>query len=66
MQNELGKIVEMVVPMFQDSHPRVRYAACQCVYVGFLSPISFFLCADAVDALSVGSYVRILRYVFTR
>ncbi|KAG2014934.1 RAN binding protein-like protein [Coprinopsis cinerea AmutBmut pab1-1] len=30
MQNELGKIVEMVVPMFRDSHPRVRYAACQC------------------------------------
>ncbi|TFK20034.1 ARM repeat-containing protein [Coprinopsis marcescibilis] len=31
MQNELGKIVELVVPMFQDSHPRVRFAACQCV-----------------------------------
>ncbi|KAF8628610.1 hypothetical protein AX15_003805 [Amanita polypyramis BW_CC] len=31
MQNELGKIVEMVVPTFRDSHPRVRYAACQCV-----------------------------------
>ncbi|KAF8735083.1 hypothetical protein AX14_002755 [Amanita brunnescens Koide BX004] len=31
MQNELGKIVEMVVPMFRDSHPRVRYAACQCI-----------------------------------
>ncbi|THU84282.1 ARM repeat-containing protein [Dendrothele bispora CBS 962.96] len=31
MVSELGKIVELVVPMFQDSHPRVRYAACQCV-----------------------------------
>ncbi|KIM73570.1 hypothetical protein PILCRDRAFT_829051 [Piloderma croceum F 1598] len=31
MQNELGKIVELVTPMFSDSHPRVRYAACQCV-----------------------------------
>ncbi|TFK34400.1 ARM repeat-containing protein [Crucibulum laeve] len=31
MQNELGKIVDMVTPMFTDSHPRVRYAACQCV-----------------------------------
>ena len=31
MQNELGKIVEMVTPMFQDANPRVRYAACQCV-----------------------------------
>ncbi|PFH46147.1 hypothetical protein AMATHDRAFT_70474, partial [Amanita thiersii Skay4041] len=31
MKNELGKIVEMVVPMFRDTHPRVRYAACQCI-----------------------------------
>ncbi|KAF5376326.1 hypothetical protein D9615_008446 [Tricholomella constricta] len=31
MQNELGKIVDLVTPMFSDSHPRVRYAACQCV-----------------------------------
>lgn len=31
MQNELGKIVDLVTPMFADSHPRVRYAACQCV-----------------------------------
>ncbi|KAF8637449.1 hypothetical protein AX17_002814 [Amanita inopinata Kibby_2008] len=31
MQNELGKIVEMVIPTFRDSHPRVRYAACQCI-----------------------------------
>ena len=23
----------LVTPMFADSHPRVRYAACQCVYV---------------------------------
>ena len=27
-QNELSSLV---VPMFPDSHPRVRYAACQCV-----------------------------------
>ncbi|EIW80155.1 ARM repeat-containing protein [Coniophora puteana RWD-64-598 SS2] len=31
MQNELGKVVELVTPMFKDAHPRVRYAACQCV-----------------------------------
>ncbi|KAJ3859024.1 armadillo-type protein [Lentinula novae-zelandiae] len=31
MANELGRVVELVVPMFKDSHPRVRYAACQCV-----------------------------------
>ncbi|KAF9457022.1 armadillo-type protein [Collybia nuda] len=31
MQNELGKIVDLVTPMFADTHPRVRYAACQCV-----------------------------------
>ncbi|KAK7023689.1 importin subunit beta-3 [Paramarasmius palmivorus] len=31
MVNELGKVVELVIPLFRDSHPRVRYAACQCV-----------------------------------
>jgi hypothetical protein len=31
MQNELGKVVDLVTPMFRDTHPRVRYAACQCV-----------------------------------
>ncbi|KDQ51416.1 hypothetical protein JAAARDRAFT_185002 [Jaapia argillacea MUCL 33604] len=31
MLNELGKIVDLVTPMFSDTHPRVRYAACQCV-----------------------------------
>ncbi|KDR69484.1 hypothetical protein GALMADRAFT_128597 [Galerina marginata CBS 339.88] len=31
MQKELEKIVELVTPMFNDSHPRVRYAACQCI-----------------------------------
>ncbi|KAJ3992683.1 armadillo-type protein [Lentinula boryana] len=31
MAHELGRVVELVVPMFKDSHPRVRYAACQCV-----------------------------------
>ncbi|KAJ6627915.1 ARM repeat-containing protein [Mycena sp. CBHHK59/15] len=31
MENELGKVVELVTPMFHDLHPRVRYAACQCV-----------------------------------
>ncbi|KAJ8091013.1 importin subunit beta-3 [Marasmius tenuissimus] len=31
MVNELGKVVELVLPLFRDQHPRVRYAACQCV-----------------------------------
>ncbi|KAF9521782.1 armadillo-type protein [Crepidotus variabilis] len=31
MQKELGKVVDLVIPMFADSNPRVRYAACQCV-----------------------------------
>ncbi|KAJ3715385.1 armadillo-type protein [Lentinula raphanica] len=31
MVHELGRVVELVCPMFEDSHPRVRYAACQCV-----------------------------------
>lgn len=31
MQKELGKVVDLVTPLFKDTHPRVRYAACQCV-----------------------------------
>ncbi|EIN06364.1 ARM repeat-containing protein [Punctularia strigosozonata HHB-11173 SS5] len=31
MVNEVGKVVALVTPMFGDDHPRVRYAACQCV-----------------------------------
>ncbi|CCM06072.1 uncharacterized protein FIBRA_08319 [Fibroporia radiculosa] len=31
MQHELGKIIDLVTPMFSDPHPRVRYAACQCI-----------------------------------
>ncbi|KAF9472591.1 ARM repeat-containing protein [Pholiota conissans] len=31
MQKELQTIVDMVTPMFNDTHPRVRYASCQCV-----------------------------------
>ncbi|KAJ8507252.1 hypothetical protein ONZ45_g10362 [Pleurotus djamor] len=31
MVNELGKVVDLVTPMFADAHPRVRYAACQCI-----------------------------------
>ncbi|TFK68992.1 ARM repeat-containing protein [Pluteus cervinus] len=31
MQNELEQVVNLVVPMFKDTHPRVRHAACQCV-----------------------------------
>ncbi|KAG6909546.1 hypothetical protein DXG01_016939 [Tephrocybe rancida] len=31
MLEQLGKVVDLVTPMFRDSHPRVRYAACQCV-----------------------------------
>ena len=32
----------LVTPMFSDSHPRVRYAACQCVYI--LLHIALFAC----------------------
>lgn len=31
MLKELGKVVDLVIPMFSDRHPRVRHAACQCV-----------------------------------
>jgi hypothetical protein len=31
MVAELGKVVDLVCPRFGDVHPRVRYAACQCV-----------------------------------
>ncbi|KAJ3554370.1 hypothetical protein NM688_g3146 [Phlebia brevispora] len=31
LQKELGKVVDLILPMFADPHPRVRYAAAQCV-----------------------------------
>ncbi|KAI0712864.1 armadillo-type protein [Cerioporus squamosus] len=31
MQGELGKVIDLVIPAFSDPHPRVRYAACQCI-----------------------------------
>ncbi|KDQ15158.1 hypothetical protein BOTBODRAFT_158816 [Botryobasidium botryosum FD-172 SS1] len=31
MEKELNKIISLVTPMFKDIHPRVRYAACQCI-----------------------------------
>ncbi|KAF8310256.1 ARM repeat-containing protein [Clavulina sp. PMI_390] len=31
MEEKLDQIVSLVTPTFQDPHPRVRYAACQCV-----------------------------------
>ncbi|KAI0919362.1 hypothetical protein AcV7_006120 [Taiwanofungus camphoratus] len=31
LQHELGKVVDLVTPMFADPHPRVRYAACHCI-----------------------------------
>ncbi|CAE6364489.1 unnamed protein product [Rhizoctonia solani] len=31
LELEVGKVVELVVPMFADLHPRVRFAACQCI-----------------------------------
>ncbi|KAJ1930154.1 importin subunit beta-3 [Tieghemiomyces parasiticus] len=31
MERELGGILQLIVPYFKDPHPRVRYAACNCV-----------------------------------
>lgn len=31
LEMEVGKVVELVVPAFTDPHPRVRFAACQCI-----------------------------------
>ncbi|RKP10154.1 armadillo-type protein [Thamnocephalis sphaerospora] len=31
MENELGKVIELVLPFFRDAHPRVRYAACNAI-----------------------------------
>ncbi|KAN0109453.1 Armadillo-type fold [Russula decolorans] len=31
MQNELGKVVDLITPLFLDPYPRVRYAACHCI-----------------------------------
>ena len=30
---DYNRFSSLVTPMFNDSHPRVRYAACQCVLV---------------------------------
>jgi len=30
MNSDLGQIVNLIIPLFNDSHPRVRHAACQC------------------------------------
>jgi hypothetical protein len=37
-------VCRLVTPMFSDSHQRVRYANCQCVYV--LLRISLCPCTD--------------------
>lgn len=37
-------VCRLVTPMFSDSHQRVRYANCQCVYVLLL--IALFPCTD--------------------
>jgi hypothetical protein len=47
----------LITPMFADSHPRVRYAACQCVYG------SLFALACPAYFSSEASYARILRCV---
>src|SRR6266566_2787093 len=31
MKPELGNIIQMIIPSFNDPHPRVRYAACNAV-----------------------------------
>ncbi|KAK0240872.1 armadillo-type protein [Armillaria nabsnona] len=51
MQNELTKVVGLVTPMFADTHPRVRWAACQCVGQ---------LCTDLADLLQEGHYDSLL------
>lgn len=48
----------LVTPMFADSHPRVRYAACQCVYVHLVYHGSLFHFAGLG-----ASFALILRYV---
>jgi hypothetical protein len=37
----------LVTPMFKDVHPRVRYAACQCVYVCYFFHLMCALNGDA-------------------
>ena len=41
----------LVTPMFNDSHPRVRYAACQCVGQ---------LCTDLEDALQEKHHAQLI------
>jgi hypothetical protein len=37
-------VCRLITPMFSNSHARVRYAACQCVYVLLL--VALFACAN--------------------
>ncbi|KAH7106921.1 ARM repeat-containing protein [Auriculariales sp. MPI-PUGE-AT-0066] len=54
MANELGRIVMLVTPLFQDTHPRVRWAACQCIGQ---------LCSDLEDALQDQFHEQVLAVV---
>ncbi|SJL13323.1 uncharacterized protein ARMOST_16763 [Armillaria ostoyae] len=47
----LTKVVGLVTPMFADTRPRVRWAACQCVGQ---------LCTDLADLLQEGHYDSLL------
>ncbi|KAH8827725.1 armadillo-type protein [Flagelloscypha sp. PMI_526] len=51
MVREGGKVVELVTPLFTDPHPRVRWAACQCVGQ---------LCTDLEDFLQTAHAEQII------
>jgi hypothetical protein len=61
----------LVTPMFNDSHPRVRYAACKCMYVP-LSAISRAYPADLSklydsglgDVSRVNADLRVIRLFY--
>ncbi|KIY64331.1 ARM repeat-containing protein [Cylindrobasidium torrendii FP15055 ss-10] len=51
MQSELTNVVKLVTPTFADTHPRVRWAACQCVGQ---------LCTDMADLMEEAHYGHLL------
>ncbi|KAF8637684.1 hypothetical protein AX16_010759 [Volvariella volvacea WC 439] len=50
MQNELGKVIDLILPMFKDIHPRVRHAACQCLGQ---------LCTDLEEVIQEGYHQQL-------
>jgi importin-5 len=70
MGKESGKVVGLVLPLFSDAHPRVRWAACQCMWVHsafYDDPLLRFrlfsgqLCTDLEELIEEEYYDQIIK-----